>query len=177
MLRPTESTLRAGPSGLLLAVEAALVGQSFWLVGLMLAEGGPDRDFGLGSGLIIPLAAIVFFFLKKSALNNGGQEFATFRNSFRASLQGTVAVAVILTTILSPVAPTPGTVVASGALGLAFAVATTILFDWMSARQLPRVRAEAPRRRARRIAFLGDDRACRSLAKRLDKIEDAAHES
>jgi hypothetical protein len=40
----------------------------------------------------------------------------------------------------------------------------------MSPRQLRRIQAEVLDRGARRAAFLGDDRACRSLADQLDKI-------
>jgi Undecaprenyl-phosphate glucose phosphotransferase len=169
--RSAENALRVGPSNLVLAVEAGLIGQSFWLVDLIPLGGRLGQDFGLGASLTMLLAAIVFFFVKKAILTDGWRGLAVLHSSFRASLLATVAVAVVLTPILALVAATPATGVASGALGLAFALATTALCDSTIARSLRRIQAGMLDRRTRRVAFLGHEHACRSLAQRLSKIQ------
>ena len=161
----------AGASSLLLAVEAGLLGQLFWLVHVHLAAGSPDRHLAFGTGLLLPLAVVVFFVVKRSMLSDGWHGLAAFRNSFRASLHGALAVTAVVTTILWHATATASTAAASGALGLAFAVATIAAFDWISAPWLRRRQAAASARAIQRIALLGHDRECRSLAARLDETQ------
>jgi exopolysaccharide biosynthesis polyprenyl glycosylphosphotransferase len=173
MARPLAERVHSDPNRLHLAVEALLVGQSFWLVGLAVAGGWPSRDFRLGASLIIPLAAIVFFFLKRSKLNGCRRSLATFRDSIQASLQGSAAVAVLLSTLSWLVLGTPGMAVATGTLGLAFAMAVSALFEGVSVGRLRRPQARVLTRGLRRVALLGHDRACRTLAEQLSGMQDS----
>jgi putative colanic acid biosynthesis UDP-glucose lipid carrier transferase len=60
--------------------------------------------------------------------------------------------------------------VASGALGLVFAVASAAIFDGIGARWLRHAQPASSERKTRRVALLGHDRPCRSLAERLGEI-------
>jgi Undecaprenyl-phosphate glucose phosphotransferase len=171
MAPPMAERVQSDRNGLHLAVEALLVGQSFWVVELVAAGDWPTRHFGLGTSLIIPLSAIVFFLLKRSMLNGGRQGLATFRTSVQASLQGNAAVAVLLSTILWLMSGTPGMAVTTGVLGLAFATAVSALFEGVSVRRLRRPEARTLRRGMRRVALLGRDRACRTLAEQLSGMQ------